>query len=604
MRTVSINLNELHTKPIDIGYVGENNHVAVMIYCASVFRDYPNATASMVVQPPVGDLYPAILERDGNTLIWEIKNSDLVNPGGGKFQITFTNNEEIIKTAYGSFTISASMVSTGEPPEPIEDWMLEAQQVLSDLESFDDISASATTLSAGSSATAEVTEVEGHKNIAIGIPTGPVGATGATGATGETGPRGETGAAGPRGETGATGPAGATGATPNISIGTVTTLNPSDNAYVELDESSTAAAPVFNFGIPKGDTGQAGNVYGNTVDMSSTDSTKVATAIGAKLDADQGSGNAGKYLKVGNDGSVSPAALDISGKADKVSGATSGNFAGLDSNGNLTDSGKKASDFATTQDLSGKVNEPASEGTNGQVLTTNGSGGRSWATVTTSDMVGATASAAGAHGLVPAPAAGDQDKVLKGNGAWGTIQEADLTPLQEGLAIIVDGDTCVTAVPVGGYAYIKNNTHSLPEGLYKNTSASAFPVSGGTADSTVFTAVSGGALNEIADNKFHVGDVCKIGSWTWYGGGGSGGAGSVYITLPKSIGDDVTSITYTKTGTGTQGLKQDGSWLSNPSITGINDFYNNLVSLRVTQSSIANNQTFTALLTDFTLTFA
>lgn len=37
----------------------------------------------------------------------------------------------------------------------------------------------------------------------------------------------------------------------------------------------------------------------------------------------------------------------ISGKADMVSNATSGNFAGLDSNGNLTDSGKKASDFAT-----------------------------------------------------------------------------------------------------------------------------------------------------------------------------------------------------------------------------------------------------------------
>lgn len=34
------------------------------------------------------------------------------------------------------------------------------------------------------------------------------------------------------------------------------------------------------------------------------------------------------------------------GKADKVSGATSGNFAGLDGNGNLTDSGKKPGDFA------------------------------------------------------------------------------------------------------------------------------------------------------------------------------------------------------------------------------------------------------------------
>ena len=44
---------------------------------------------------------------------------------------------------------------------------------------------------------------------------------------------------------------------------------------------------------------------------------------------------------------------DISGKADKVSGATNGNFAGLDSNGNLTDSGKKPSDFLTQhQDIS------------------------------------------------------------------------------------------------------------------------------------------------------------------------------------------------------------------------------------------------------------
>lgn len=42
---------------------------------------------------------------------------------------------------------------------------------------------------------------------------------------------------------------------------------------------------------------------------------------------------------------------DVSGKADKVAGATNGNFASLDSNGNLTDSGKKASDFATPSDI-------------------------------------------------------------------------------------------------------------------------------------------------------------------------------------------------------------------------------------------------------------
>lgn len=36
---------------------------------------------------------------------------------------------------------------------------------------------------------------------------------------------------------------------------------------------------------------------------------------------------------------------DVANKADKVSGAVSGNFAGLDSNGNLTDSGYNASNF-------------------------------------------------------------------------------------------------------------------------------------------------------------------------------------------------------------------------------------------------------------------
>lgn len=42
-------------------------------------------------------------------------------------------------------------------------------------------------------------------------------------------------------------------------------------------------------------------------------------------------------------------ALDVDSKVDKVANATSGNFAGLDKNGNLTDSGKKASDFATSE---------------------------------------------------------------------------------------------------------------------------------------------------------------------------------------------------------------------------------------------------------------
>ena len=45
-------------------------------------------------------------------------------------------------------------------------------------------------------------------------------------------------------------------------------------------------------------------------------------------------------------GDFAAASHTHTGKADKVSSATAGNFAGLDSSGNLTDSGKKPGDFA------------------------------------------------------------------------------------------------------------------------------------------------------------------------------------------------------------------------------------------------------------------
>lgn len=183
------------------------------------------------------------------------------------------------------------------------------------------------------------------------------------GEKGEKGETGDTGDQGPKGDTGST---GATGATPDISIGTVTTLLPNQPATVELDASSTPEAPVFNFGIPKGETGSAQNMYGSTIEMSPQDSTKVAAAIDGKLDKNQGSGNAGKYMKVGSTGELEPDSLDVSGKADKVANAVNGNFAGLDANGNLTDSGHKHSDYLTEhQDISGKLNVSEKGAANG-----------------------------------------------------------------------------------------------------------------------------------------------------------------------------------------------------------------------------------------------
>ena len=173
---------------------------------------------------------------------------------------------------------------------------------------------------------------------------------------------------------------------------------------------------------------------------------------------------------------------DLDGKADKVSGATDGNFAGLDTNGNLADSGFKASDFkpkqtavtdptasgsgiefidSISQDTNGVI-VPAKKSVQVAVASTSGVGGNAGVmsaadkekldgieagaqanaiekvkaadidldiddkTVNIPAMTGASAQGGGASGLVPAPTAGDQAKFLKGDGTWDTVADSPL----------------------------------------------------------------------------------------------------------------------------------------------------------------------------------
>jgi hypothetical protein len=90
-------------------------------------------------------------------------------------------------------------------------------------------------------------------------PTGPTGNIGPKGDPGAVGPKGDTGATGSQGPQGNTGPTGATGnpgAAATIAAGTTTTGAPGTSASVTNAGSSSAA--VFNFTIPRGDTGATG----------------------------------------------------------------------------------------------------------------------------------------------------------------------------------------------------------------------------------------------------------------------------------------------------------------------------------------------------------
>ena len=112
------------------------------------------------------------------------------------------------------------------------------------------------------------------------------GATGAPGADGKDGTDGKTpyvgdngnwyiGAddtgkpsRGAKGDKGEKGDKGDTGATPNLTIGTVTTLEAGQNATASM--GGTAESPVLNLGIPRGAKGEPGQGGGGSVDIVTT----------------------------------------------------------------------------------------------------------------------------------------------------------------------------------------------------------------------------------------------------------------------------------------------------------------------------------------------
>lgn len=94
------------------------------------------------------------------------------------------------------------------------------------------------------------------------------------------------------------------------------------------------------------------DVLAGFVDISGkADKSEMSVVDGTDANADKTT----ITLKSGTSATVLKSHQDISGKADKVSGATNGHLAGLDSNGNLTDSGKSTSDFQPTIDSSHKL---------------------------------------------------------------------------------------------------------------------------------------------------------------------------------------------------------------------------------------------------------
>lgn len=100
----------------------------------------------------------------------------------------------------------------------------------------------------------------------------------------------------------------------------------------------------------------------------------------------------------------------------------------IDGNGGISGTTKYSLKVATSSEIGGVKPGTTSGKTYGVAVATDGSMTVAvpWTNTEYSDMKGATASAAGTHGLVPAPAAGKQAQFLRGDGTWANPNNAAL----------------------------------------------------------------------------------------------------------------------------------------------------------------------------------
>ena len=134
MRTVSYRLGDLARATINIGKVAENEYTRVQFNAEQIFAEYPAATPSMAVISPAGVKYPAVVTREADLIIWDVTDADLTAEGMGELQLTLTENGVVCKSYIARTRIERSIVADGEAPDPVQNWLDQAAEVLEAVE--------------------------------------------------------------------------------------------------------------------------------------------------------------------------------------------------------------------------------------------------------------------------------------------------------------------------------------------------------------------------------------------------------------------------------------------------------------------------------------
>ena len=315
MKIFITSLCELTKRIIPIGYEGENLYTRVQVDCSEVFSAYPSATVSLAIKGPTGDIYPAIVTREADSIVWNVTSSILSEDGAGSGQLTFTDDNTVVKSAIFNFMIYDSLIVDGETPDPVEDWIAEANNKLGEIEAaVEQIPQTIDTALAEAKASGEFDGEDGFSPVVSVTEITDGHRVSITDAEGTESFDVMNGDPGQPGQPGAPGQPGQDGVSPTVSVTPIT-----DGHEVTITDATGAHSFDVMNGA-KGDPGDPGTPGDPTtlIDDSTTTATNkvwsakksadecsdLKSAIDEKQDAPETAGTAGQVL--GLDSNLDP----------------------------------------------------------------------------------------------------------------------------------------------------------------------------------------------------------------------------------------------------------------------------------------------------------
>lgn len=120
-------------KPIFIGVQEENESNFIQFDITPwVEKHGAGAATANAKTPNSTEPYPVIVQQDGNIVTWRPKTADVAIEGTGAFQLIYTVGEVVARTQIWATNIGPSLIGSGDPPDPIPDYIDEMREIAAD----------------------------------------------------------------------------------------------------------------------------------------------------------------------------------------------------------------------------------------------------------------------------------------------------------------------------------------------------------------------------------------------------------------------------------------------------------------------------------------